>query len=225
MRIVEYRGALPLSTIALVAASDFNATHFMMLDCASTFDSVFAIDGGFASLESIGRKPDVALGDFDSLGYVPHCKRVVRFPVKKDKSDLELGLDRALTHGATEVFVYGALGRRLDHTLANLQLFARFAEQGMAVTAIGEQSAVRALAGPDAFELPRYQAGTVSVFAATDQATGVIERGMAYAFNDEALTNRTSRGLSNELTGEPAAVAVETGTLYVFYPLQDAASA
>ena len=48
---------------------------------------------------------------------------------------------------------------------------------------------------------------------------GVIERGMAYALDDELLSNRTSRGLSNELTGEPALVGVESGTLYVFYPL------
>ena len=37
--------------------------------------------------------------------------------------------------------------------------------------------------------------------------------------DDEALTNRTSRGRSNELTGEQATIAVEEGTLYVFYPL------
>ena len=51
------------------------------------------------------------------------------------------------------------------------------------------------------------------------QARGVIERGMEYSIDDEPLSNRTSRGLSNELTGEEATVAVEEGTLYVFYPL------
>ena len=61
--------------------------------------------------------------------------------------------------------------------------------------------------------------GTVSVFAANDVAKGVIERGLEYSLDDEALTNRTSRGLSNELTGEQATIAVEEGTLYVFYPL------
>ena len=61
--------------------------------------------------------------------------------------------------------------------------------------------------------------GTVSVFAATDQAHGVIERGMKYSIDDETLTNRTTRGLSNELQGVEAAVAVEEGTLFVFHPL------
>ena len=60
---------------------------------------------------------------------------------------------------------------------------------------------------------------TVSVFSANDCARGVIETGMLYSLDDEDLSNRTSRGVSNELVGKPARIAVEEGTLYVFYPL------
>ena len=89
----------------------------------------------------------------------------------------------------------------------------------MYVTAVADTYAVRLLTGPDVFELPALGGGTVSVFSANDMARGVIERGMEYSIDDEPLSNRTSRGLSNELTGEEATVAVEEGTLYVFYPL------
>ena len=57
------------------------------------------------------------------------------------------------------------------------------------------------------------------MFSASDVARGVIESGLEYSVNDETLTNRTTRGLSNELMGERATVAVEEGTLMVFYPL------
>ena len=102
--------------------------------------------------------------------------------------------------------MYGALGGRLDHTLANLQLFARFSERDAYVTAVADTYAVRLLTGPDVFELPPLSGGTVSVFSANDTARGVIERGLAYS-----------------LIGEEATVAVEEGTLYVFYPLAHAA--
>jgi thiamine pyrophosphokinase len=183
------------------------------------FDFVMAVDAGFAHLESIGRVPDMALGDFDSLGYVPKCKKVARHPVKKDKSDLELAFDRAMNRKYEAIVVYGALGGRLDHTVANLQLFARYAERGVDVTAIGLDCAVRLVVGPDVYELPLRDEGTVSVFAMTPEAHGVIERGMEYSIDDETISNRTTRGLSNELIGEPAAVAVEEGTLLVFHPL------
>ena len=38
---------------------------------SDAFDHIIAVDGGLRSLEEVGVKPNVALGDFDSLGYVP----------------------------------------------------------------------------------------------------------------------------------------------------------
>lgn len=210
-----------MATCALVGAADFNAEHFMACREAGLFDFVIAVDGGFAYLEDLGVAPDMAVGDFDSLGYVPRCRRVARFPVNKDKSDMELAVEKALFWKQDDLVVYGALSRRLDHTIANLQMFAKFSERGVYVTGIGDDFAVRLLTGPDVFELPsNLEAGTVSVFSLSDKAEGVIESGMAYSLDDEPLTNRTSRGLSNELTGEAATVAVEKGTLCIFYPLE-----
>ena len=208
-----------MATCALVGAVDFNAEDFKARQAAGEFDYVIAVDAGFAHLEAIGAVPDMAVGDFDSLGYVPKCRRVSRHPGKPDKSDMERAMEKALSWGHDELIVYGALGARLDHTLANLQLFAKFSERDVYVTAVADTYAVRLLTGPDVFELPALGGGTVSVFSANDMARGVIERGMEYSIDDEPLSNRTSRGLSNELTGEEATVAVEEGTLYVFYPL------
>ena len=208
-----------MKTCALVAASDFNAEHFKASYEAERFDEVYAVDAGFAHLEAVGCVPDMAIGDFDSLGYRPKCRRVIELPVEKDKSDLEVAMDRVKTRRYDEVFIYGALGGRLDHTMANLQMCARFAETGMGVTFVSDDCAIRIVVGPDAYELPLLAEGTVSVFSATDECHGVIERGMKYSIDDETISNRTTRGLSNELQGVEAAVAVEKGTLYVFQPL------
>ena len=208
-----------MKTCALVGSSQFNAAHFQELDAAGVFDYVIAVDGGFASLEAIGRKPDMALGDFDSLGYVPKGLRVAQFSSHKDKSDMELALDRARSMRYDEVYVYGGLGRRLDHTLANLQLFALFSEKGLFVTAVDEDTSVVFITGPDTFEMPAVEAGTVSVFPMNDRAEGVFERGLAYELDDAVLTNRTSLGLSNELIGEAVMIGVEKGTIAIFLPL------
>lgn len=208
-----------MKTCALVGSSQFNAAHFQELDAAGVFDYVIAVDGGFASLEAIGRKPDMALGDFDSLGYVPKGLRVAQFSSHKDKSDMELALDRARSMHYDEVYVYGGLGRRLDHTLANLQLFALFSEKGLFVTAVDEDTSVVFITGPDTFEMSAVEAGTVSVFSMNDRAEGVFERGLAYELDDAVLTNRTSLGLSNELIGEAVMIGVEKGTIAIFLPL------
>ena len=208
-----------MSTCALVGASDFNALHFREMADSGAFDYVIAVDGGLAHLEGIGVKPDMAMGDFDSLGYIPKGLRVAQFSRNKDESDMELALRRAKSMRYGDVFVYGGLGGRLDHTMANMQLFSYFSEQGMYVTAIDEASAVTFLTGPDTFELPASEAGTVSVFSMNDKSEGVFERGLKWELDDAALTNRTSLGLSNEFTGEAVMIGVESGTIAIFLPL------
>lgn len=208
-----------MKACALVGASDFNAEQFQAMDAAGAFDYVMAVDGGFAHLETIDRKPDMAIGDFDSLGYVPRGLRVVRRSPHKDESDMELALIRAKAQRFGTVYVFGGLGRRLDHTLANLQLFAKFAEKGISVSAIGDDSLVTFLAGPDLLELPARESGTLSIFAMNDECEGVFERGLEWELDDHTLTNRTSLGLSNEFKGEAVMVGVEEGTIAVFLPL------
>lgn len=208
-----------MTTCALVGASEFNADHFCQMDASDAFDYVIAVDGGLAHLDGIGRKPDLALGDFDSLGYVPKGLRVVRFSPDKDASDMELALRRAKSGRFSEVYVYGGLGGRLDHTLANLQLFALYSEEGLYVTAVDVASAITFLTGPDTLELPAAEAGTVSVFSMNDEARGVFEGGLKWELDNFTLTNRTSRGLSNEFAGEAVMIGVEEGTIAVFCPL------
>lgn len=207
-----------MGACALVAACDFNEDHFMRSFKQRLFEKVFALDAGFAHLENLGLKPDEVIGDFDSLGYVPAGENVSVHPVKKDKSDLELGFDAAHAQGFKAAYVYGAIGGRLDHSVANLQMCARFAESGMDVQLIGISDVVKVLVGPATYVLPARGTGTVSVFSACDESKGVTERGMEYALEGATLTNRTTLGLSNELVGTQASVAVDEGTLFVFHP-------
>lgn len=208
-----------MKTCALVAACDFNAEHFRARYEAGSFDCVIAVDRGYAWLSDLEITPDVVLGDFDSLGYVPAGNDVLTHSPIKDASDTELAFEEALARGFDSVELYGALGGRIDHTIANLQVCARYAERGMSVVLVGMQEALRILVGPARFELPLLEKGTVSVFAATDTAEDVCEEGLFYPLEHALLNNRTSLGLSNELLGKPAAVSVGKGTVYIVYPL------
>lgn len=208
-----------MTTCALVGASEFNSTHFLEAAQDGLFDYVIAVDGGYGALKSIGVTPDLALGDFDSLGYTPKDVRTCVFPSHKNESDMELALKRARRRKMDEAVIYGGLGGRLDHTLANLQLFAAYSEKGLSVTAVGLNEQIAFLTGPGTFEIPALEEGTVSVFALNDRCRGAFEMGMAYPLEECTLTNRTTLGLSNQLQGEAAVVGVEKGTLAIFLPV------
>ncbi|MDO4182511.1 MAG: thiamine diphosphokinase [Coriobacteriia bacterium] len=231
----------PANTWAIVAAADdFHREHFCALVASGAANAVVAVDGGFRHVRACGVQPALALGDFDSLGYVPDCPQVERHQAMKNESDLELALRRAQEEGVGKVVLYACLGGRLDHTLAALQTMAAAAEAGMEVQAVslGAPAGEDPAAGPFALHVLvgpatlRIQAppqagtasaedllqGTVSVLSATDRCRGVTERGLLYQLDNHTLTNRTSRGLSNELVGTAAEISLDEGTLFVLYP-------
>lgn len=220
-----------MRTCALVGATDFNEPDFLWRRERGSFDAVYAVDGGFAWLERAGVVPDLAVGDFDSLGFVPQGVPVERHPPMKDASDMELALERAWEGGFRRVFVYGGIGGRLDHTLANLGVLAGMSERGMEATVVAAGFALRFFSGPGSFGLADDERcareGVVSVFSLSDLSRGVTEQGLLYELHDADLTSRASRGLSNELVpgavGGPQAarVSVQEGTLAVVYPLAE----
>lgn len=208
---------------ALVGAVDFNYEDFS----ARAFDGVVAVDRGYAKLASWGIVPDIALGDFDSLGFVPRAERVETFPAAKDESDMELACSLALAEGAGELVLYGCLSRRLDHTLANIQLLAGLARRGAVALGVGAGFALCALdpASPatarlsfPAFDPTSLDGGSygryLSVFAYGGPAT-VSERGLRWELDRACLPDDVSRGLSNEFTGAASAVEVQAGNAIV----------
>ena len=213
---------------ALVGSSDFNAEHFT----AQQFSYIVAVDGGYAHLQAVGVVPDAVIGDFDSLGYVPEAADVRRFPPEKDESDMELALRLTVEAACDEVVLYGCLGRRIDHTVANVQLMLARARAGQRVLAVGDDYAIavihatREMPGELAFDaippealLSGPYANYVSVFAVGGPASGVWLRGLKYRLQGATLADDVSRGLSNEFIGESASIRVEAGGLLVTFPL------
>lgn len=179
---------------------------------------VIAADGGYAAASRVFGKPDLAVGDFDSLGYVPGGVPLVRHPVEKDDTDLALAAAEAVARGCRHLLLFSALGGRLDHTVANLQLIARLSGEGVRATLLGRDgTAVIALADGDSATFPETMRGTVSVLAHGGIAEGVTLAGLKYPLENATLTPDVPLGVSNEFLGVPAEVTVGHGTLLVFY--------
>ncbi len=225
--------AMKAKRCILVAASDFNEAAFRSL--VRPGDAVVAVDGGYASIVACGMRPCASIGDFDSLGFVPEGECVLRYPCEKDASDLELALEWAFERGFRHVAVFGALGGRLDQTMATLQTLHGMAKRGMDVFAVGKDCCVSIVVGgcvqgdgdqdgsAGILDLPAGFRGTVSVFSLCDVSRGVSEAGLLYALEGADLPNTVSLGLSNEFTGRASRISVECGALAVFLPVDAAA--
>ena len=176
---------------------------------------IIAADGGYAHLRGQGLAPDIAVGDFDSLGYIPE-KNVVRHPPEKDDTDTMLAIRLGLERDYGVFVLYGCLGGRLDHTYANLQVLLYLARRGAAGFLLGEGTAVSAVHCGRLDFAPGH-AGTISVFCPDGEARGVSLTGLCYPLRDAVLTSAFPLGVSNRFTGQAASAEVKEGTLLVMW--------
>ena len=153
-------------------------------------DYIIAADAGVKHLERLGARPDLIVGDFDSLGHVPVFPNIEVCPVEKDDTDSMIALKHALTLGFGRIFLFGALGgRRLDHTLANIQALAYARAHGAECFLFGEGCALTAISDGDALRFDGRYSGDFSAFCHGPDASGVTERGLYYSLDGAELTS------------------------------------
>lgn len=180
---------------------------------------VIAADAGLRFLREKGRAPDLIVGDFDSLGERPVGENIVYHQPEKDDTDTMLAAREGLKRGYDRFLIFGGLGGRLDHTLANLQTLCFLCEHGARGYLVGGGTVATAFqnGGISFFGMPR---GTISVFTLGADARGVWERGLKYPLSDYTMTAGFPIGVSNEFTGATAEVSVRDGTLLVLWSAQ-----
>lgn len=179
-------------------------------------DLQIAADAGLRLCRELGRTPDLVLGDFDSMDVSEAPADALRVPVEKDDTDTGLALREGLRRGCREFFIYGGTGgRRLDHTLANLQSLAFLRENG-ARGWLYDRDFVYTVIKNETLTLRReVDWGLVSLFALGDRARGVTLTGLQYPLDHAELTCAFPLGVSNHFAEERAAVTVEDGLLLV----------
>ena len=182
--------------------------------CVAEQDFVIAVDGGYAHIKDLCRV-DLAVGDFDSLGYIPEGIATLRHDPIKDYTDMYLAFDEARKRGCDEFEVYGALGGRLDHTLANIQCLLYLMNRGARGTIVGDDVTLMLIKDTKmCFPADFSQRGRrISVFAYGGDAYGVSERGLKYLLDEVTVKQEFPIGVSNEFIGEPAEVEVQRGIL------------
>ena len=179
-------------------------------------DLIIAADGGYTYLKEIGIEPHILMGDFDSLKMVPEYHRLVRHSPLKDDTDMALAVAYAVEKGYDTFFLYGGLGGRLDHTLANLQLLNGMSRQGLEAYLIGEGVIITSVTS-EQIVFSGNARGIISVFCLGDPATGVCERGLKYGLEDAVLTCDRALGISNEFIGRESSISSDSGTLLILW--------
>lgn len=178
-------------------------------------DVVIAADGGYRHTQKLGITPDIILGDFDSLGFIPAAANV--FPAEKDDTDAMLAVRHGLSLGYRDFLLYGSLdGPRLDHTVANFQTLQFLCDRG----AFGILAGIHTMAAVvqnGTLCFPAGCEGTVSVFCLGRDASGVTLKGLYYPLENGTLTAGFPLGVSNHFIGREVRITVKSGSLLLLW--------
>jgi thiamine pyrophosphokinase len=176
-------------------------------------------DGGIRHLEKLNIQPDIIMGDMDSADaarldeYAACGVKILKYPRDKDATDTQLALEYALGLKPESIEIWGALGGRIDHALANLFLLNPGEKAGIKTSLVDEYCETFIVEKETSFEKASGQ--TVSLFAWGSKAVGVSLHSFKYSLDNEALEMSNPRGISNVIVSSPATIHISSGSLLV----------
>jgi thiamine pyrophosphokinase len=178
---------------------------------------IIAADGGSRHLAALNVRPDLVVGDMDSLpasvgeDWQTAGTRIITHPAEKDETDLELALLYAVLHYEEPVLVFGAMGGRLDHMMGNLLLLAHPALVGREVKLV--EPFQRAWLVDADTRIQGEVGDLVSLIPLNDDVEIGRTMGLKWKLEQEALRFGLARGISNVMTESQASVEVLSGLL------------
>ena len=172
-------------------------------------------DGGARHAVRLGLRPDVVIGDMDSVPKpLPRSWRGTSFlcDFDEDSSDFEKALAFLERSGVSRLYVAGLLGGRLDHVLVNLALAEVW---GAGRSLVIADRGLATLLGPGSYRLGVKRGGLISLLAAKGRARLSVT-GVRYPLRRATLTPG-GRGLSNVAKGA-VTLTVHSGRVWVASP-------
>lgn len=186
---------------------------------------IIAADGGTRHLFALGRLPDVLIGDMDSVS--PELEawlaetavsRIHHSP-HKDETDLELALLYALTVSDAPIWVFGALGGRLDQTLANILLLAHPRLAGRQIELRTERERAW-LMGVGETAVSGQPGDLISLIPLGGDVRIQATTGLVWPLREETLAFGPARGVSNVMEAETATICVSQGQLLCVHTVE-----
>lgn len=184
------------------------------------WDTLIAADKGMEFCYKQKIEPDYIIGDYDSADreVVTYFREQSRaemetYQSEKDATDTQIALEKALYLKSDRIYILGALGGRMDHGLANIQLLNLALKAGMEAYLVDEHNMIQLIDSEITLRKETQMGKYVSLLPFTDCVEGITLKGFKYPLNNYTMTKGTSIGVSNEIADEEARVSFNSGVL------------
>lgn len=197
----------------IIAGGDFDG----FFESVDDNDLMIAADRGYQHCLDYNLKPDLIIGDFDSTSR-PDIENVIKLNPIKDMTDTKAALLEAVKRDYKEIIIYGALGGRVSHTLANIRLALEFKKKGINVGLKSKDMRLIIVEDFLSYDMDKNEKDFyISIFSLTDQVEGLTIKGLFYELDDYKMTIDDSLGVSNETCGKDFTISIDDGYILVVF--------
>ena len=178
---------------------------------------IIAADGGLQHIRKMEMIPDVVIGDLDSVTDADlewlkaNSIEIIRYPADKDETDLELAISFAVKSKNSRIRIAGGAGGRTDQLLGNIFLLLQPELSGMDIKlddGVEETFLIRSNTN-----IQGSHGDVVSLLPLNGSAVGITTSGLKYPLYGETLYPEKTRGVSNVMLVDLAAIQLEKGVL------------
>lgn len=186
----------------------------------NNYDYIICADGGANHSYNMDITPDYIIGDLDSISskivefYKSKDVKFEKFPSKKDETDTEICVYLANRLNAKEIDFIGALGGRLDHMIANINLLYYVRNKGIYTKIISEDENIY-IAINEEIIINGDIGDTISVIPLNGDAKGVTLKKLEYPLKNYDMKFSLPLGISNVMLDKKCSIKVEKGSLII----------
>lgn len=209
-----------LKTI-IVSGGDINKNFLEKINLKNKFNNIIASDKGLEVLDKCNIKPNYIIGDFDSLNenilnkYInDETVKIIKLNPEKDYTDTHMALKLAIELKSTDITIIGAIGSRLDHTLANINILKEALENKVICRILNENNNIT-LINKNITIKKEEEYPYISLIPLTTNVTGVTLNGFKYPLDNATMKIGKSIGVSNEQIEDNATIKLEEGILII----------
>lgn len=206
--------------IFVISGGVMDDPRFLYDEIRSAGDPVvICADGAAQKLMASDITPDYIVGDMDSVDedtlryFEAKGSRIIRHPEDKDETDTQLALECAFEMNPDQIRIFGALGGRIDHALANISLLVMCAKRGVDAKIVDRDCELFVI--DRSCVIDGRKGDTVSLLPLSSDVRGITLDGFEYPLSDGVMEIGKPYGVSNRLAGTRGTISVKSGYLLI----------
>lgn len=183
-------------------------------------DFIICADGGLNHLAEINRKPNLVIGDLDSISkfaleYIKSNNITVeKYSSIKDATDTVLAMEYLIDKGYKEIILMGVTGTRQDHTMANILLLNILNNKGIKGKIVDDNNTIYLI--DDYLKLEYLDDSYISIIPITEQGIIITLNGFFYNLDRELIGFGSTHGVSNKIIEDLGTIKIHRGRALVF---------